>query len=302
MIAALLWWVGVAEAGSSQQAFEVERAEHAWHYSYRWRDGDDALQRVSFELPAAAVLADREEVTWLPRKELNRHAAAAVRAWGETVPDVQITARVEGGGVQIRASGPRGSTRPALAAAAEVRDEAVDDWLAEHDFTRMADGSITFDHAGLVAAYSDELAPVAAALRADAPSDRAFVSRALSFVQSIPYEARKRRGGDPGYRRPLALLARNRGDCDSKTVLFLGIVHAALPDVPLAVIYVPDHALGGVGLPPEPGDQSFRVRGTRFLYVEPVGPALHPLGTPAPEDRRAGKRGEVHVVEASLGG
>jgi hypothetical protein len=122
------------------------------------------------------------------------------------------------------------------------------------------------------------------------------VEKALSFVQSIPYEARKKKGGDPGYRRPLALLSRNRGDCDSKSVLFLAVVRAGLPDVALSVIYVPEHALTGVAMPAESGDRSFKADGIEFLYAEPVGPALHGLGEPADANKKAGKKGEVRIV------
>ena len=115
-------------------------------------------------------------------------------------------------------------------------------------------------------------------------------------MQTIPYEARKRKGGDPGYRRPLALLSRNRGDCDSKSVLFLALVHGRLPDLPLAVVYVPEHALVGIGLDGERGDRTFRDDGVRYIYAEPVGPALHPLGETAPEDRKAAKKGVVRAV------
>jgi hypothetical protein len=301
----LLGWiallgVGTAEAGkndAAQRGFDLVKGETTWDFSYRWRDGGDGAQQVAFSLPASAMAADQDEVTWLQRRELNEEVAKAIRQWGKGQGDVTITAKVEKGGIQIGASGPAGDARSALKEAAEVRDRATDEWLAANDFFRMEGGDISFDHAALVSEYADELAPVAKALREGTTSDRAFVERALSFVQSIPYEARKKNGGDPGYRRPLALLSRNRGDCDSKAVLFLGIVKAELPRVPLAVVYVPGHALTGVGLEADGDDREFKVDGQRFVYAEPVGPALFPLGEPAKENKNAWKKGEVQIVE-----
>lgn len=288
--------VAAALAGpETQTRFDLVRAESAWTFSYAWRDADQARDHVEFRLPARALEADAEEQTWFPRRAMYEAVAQEVRRYGRSLHGVRLAVQIDHGAIDIRASGA-GDVKGALDRALSVRDEATDAWLADHGFTRTEDGAVTFDHARFVVEYADDLAPVARALRAGTDTDRAFVERALSFVQSIPYEARKRKGGDPGYRRPLALLSRNRGDCDSKTVLFLAIVHAELPKLPLAVIYVPGHALAGVGLEREKGDKSFVEDGVRYLYAEPVGPAQNPVGVPRREDRRAGKKGEVHRV------
>jgi len=282
-------------APSAQKAFDVEKGEQRWDFSYRWKDAQNDVQRVSFSLPADALRADREEITWLPRKQMNQAVASDVRTWGKRQRGVDVKVKVAGGGVRTEVSGDRSKVKSVLREAETVRDEAVDAWLAENGFMRLGD-ALSFDHAAIVQEVASDLDPVAAALRAGTASDREFVERALSFVQAIPYEARKKQGGDPGYRRPLALLSRNRGDCDSKSVLFLALVRAELPRVPLSVVYVPNHALTGVGLPSRSGDRSFKADGVEYLYAEPVGPALFALGDPAKENRRAGKRGEVRAV------
>jgi hypothetical protein len=289
----LLWgWVG-AYADKGQASFDSQARGNMTEFSVAWSDAS-GRHEVEFQLPSDEVRADRQEETWLPRRDMLEAAAKAVRQYGRDLPRVKLTAQIEGGGLRIGAEGT-GDVRGALQQAEIVRDEAIDRWLADNRFTRMEDGSLSFDHAALVVDYSDDLASVAKALRQGTSSEREFVERALSFVQTIPYEARKRKGGDPGYRRPLALIARNRGDCDSKSVLFLGIVHAELPSVPLSVLYVKDHALVGVGLDKAPGDKSFTFEGQRFLYAEPVGPAQLPLGGKVPAAHRKG-RAEVRTV------
>jgi hypothetical protein len=291
----LLVGAALAAPATSQKNFEVVKGEQSWAFSYRWKDAAGDKLNVKFSLPTDAVEADRDEVTWLQRKEMNTAVAQDVRKWGKSQKGVKVKVNVENGGVRTQVSGDRSKAKAALKASEGVRDAAVDAWLSDNGFTRLGK-NISFDHAGLAASYADELAPVAAALRADAPDDRVFVERALSFVQSIPYEARKKKGGDPGYRRPLALLSRNRGDCDSKSVLFLAMVRAELPEVPLSVIYVPEHALTGVGLEAASTDRTFKADGVTFVYAEPVGPALHPLGEPADANKKAGKKGEVRIV------
>jgi hypothetical protein len=289
----LLWgWVG-AWAEKGQTGFESQPRGQVTEFEVAWVDAS-GRHEVAFTLPSEEVRADRQEETWLPRREMWEAAAKAVRQYGRDLPRVKITAQIEDGGLRIGAEGT-GDVRGALQQAEVVRDEAIDTWLAQNRFMRMKNGSLSFDHAALVVDYTDDLASVASALRQGTSSEREFVERALSFVQTIPYEARKRKGGDPGYRRPLALIARNRGDCDSKSVLFLGIVHAELPSVPLAVLYVEDHALVGVGLEAQAGDKSFSFEGQRLLYAEPVGPAQLPLGGKVPAAHRKG-RAEVHLV------
>ncbi|MFT4626338.1 MAG: hypothetical protein ACI8PZ_005015 [Myxococcota bacterium] len=298
MLIGLMFWCGIALAGprkdAAQTGFEVVEQGASLDFDFRWRDKSGGPDKVAFSLPSAAMAADREEVTWLKRRDMNEAVVKAVREWGRTVKGVKISAEVKNGGIAIGASGA--GARAALKQAGNVRDAAMDEWLAENDFTRMKSGDLSFDHASLAAKYAPQLAPVANALAEGTESDRAFVARALEFVQSIPYEARKKNGGDPGYRRPVSLLERDRGDCDSKAVLFLAVVRARLPSVPLAVVYVPGHALTGVGLPEGKDDRTFKVDGTEFIYAEPVGPALFKLGEPAKENRKAGKKGEVRVL------
>ena len=292
----LLVGAALAAPASSQKSFNIEEGGQTWDFSYDWKDAMGQRQEVAFSLPASEVAADRDEVTWLQRQVMNTEVAKTVRQWGKKQKGVKFKVKVDNGGVTTEVSGTdKGVMQKALNESEVVRDDAIEAWLAEHDFTRIGN-DVSFDHAGLAADYAEVLAPVAKALRHGTSSDREFVNKTLSFVQSIPYEARKKKGGDPGYRRPLALLSRNRGDCDSKAVLFLAMVRAELPAVPLSVIYVPEHALTGVGLPSERGDQTFKVDGTRFLYAEPVGPALHVLGEPDEANKKAGKKGVVRVV------
>ena len=135
---------------------------------------------------------------------------------------------------------------------------------------------IRVDWARHVRDYAPDLAPVVAALGGPTADPRVFAAKALNFVQSIPYE---QRGKKPDkYRRPLSILGRNRGDCDSKTVLYLALMRQAYPDLEMAAVDIRKHVFGALGLEPEPGERSFRAEGRLWLAVEPVGPAVVPLG------------------------
>ncbi len=293
----LLGALPLAAFAGEQKSFDVQEKGNNWAFDVRWKDHAGTTQEVAFKVPRDAVDADRSERTWFPRREFNEAVAKEVRVYGNSLKGkVEVTAKVENGGVVIGVSGPRDKAQAVMDKAEQVRDEAIQSWIASHDFFFRESGEISFDHAALVRTYTDDLAPVAAALQEGTSGPRDYVEKVLSFVQAIPYEEAKKNGGDPGYRRPLALLYRNRGDCDSKAVLFLALVEAVYPELDEAVVYIPGHALTGVGLPAQGDDETFEAGGKTFLYAEPVGPAPYPLGEPAKENKKAAKKGEVRVV------
>jgi hypothetical protein len=297
---ALLVLVGLALADGSQTLFEAHARGATTTFDVAWNDSHGDPQAVSFSLPTHEVAADRDALTRLPRRDLYGAMVVAVERWAKSLaPGTTVTASASEAGFSISARGPKESAKDALEQGNEIAEAAEKKWLVDHDATTLENGSIAFDHAGLAADYAREVRPIAQALRHGTSDGRAYVEKALAFVQSIPYEPRPRRDVDTGYRRPLGVIARNQGDCDSKSVLFLALVRAELPDVPLAFIYVPNHALVGVALPPLGGEAAFVVSGVRYLYAEPVGPGLRELGQPAPADKHAARKGEVRIVPQS---
>lgn len=280
-----------AVSSAEQLAFDVEKGGSAWSFSEKWVDAEGRRHTATFSLPADQVRADLEEPLHFKLQEANQAMAQAVRRWAEGRPGPQVTARVQGGGVQLQATGQsRARIKEALAAAAEVRDRALQDYLREHGFT-MVDGGVMPDHPRHVVDYAPALSPVVLALGGPGESPRVFADLALSFVQSIPYEqASKARDR---FRRPLSLLGRNKGDCDSKSTLFLGLMRAAWPQVPLGVVTIPGHAFVALGLPVESGDAHLDTQGHDWLLAEPVGPRLAPAGEVARQGRRKARRGKA---------
>ena len=70
------------------------------------------------------------------------------------------------------------------------------------------------------------------------------------------------------------MLQENRGDCDSKTVLLAALIRMLLPDVKLAIVYLPQHAMLAVQLPVTSTDDKATIEGKEYLLVDPTGPAL----------------------------
>jgi len=283
----MAWWFGLVLLAIPAMA---SAGGELVPLSFRWTDMEGHAREIAVELPADDIERDRAELTRLPSDELYAHTREAVLAFARSVPSGVLVAKESEERLIIEPLVDDATARPWLERIGQVREEATDTWLAERRFRRNRSGRVTFDLASLVVDYADDVSPVAEQLRAMSGSRRRFVDLALSFVQSIPYDE------EGGFHRPLALLARNSGDCDSKVVLFLALVRAAYPDIDIAVLYAPGHALAGVALPRGGSDWGIRYGGVDYLYAEPVGPTQNRLGERGQVAARTAQRAEVQPV------
>ena len=260
-----------------------------------WKGGGGGKDDLRAKVLTSEIEADKAIKRKIQLIDLHKAMAKAARKAAKAHPSVTLQAKPSAAGVQLQVEGPRSANRPALNDAKAAMERRQARWMSENQVFEIEPQQLSYDHARIAADRAAAVAPVAASLRKGTDSTRAFVSRALRFSQSIPYQ-KGRRGQDTGFQRPLALLARNKGDCDGKSALFLALLRAELPNTPLAMVYVPGHALVGVGIPQKRGDQTFRHKGKTYVLAEPVGPGAFPLGVTAAQNRRAGKKGTVRVV------
>ena len=292
MIAALIL---ALTAAADQRSFDAQEGARHWSIDVKWTDDDGERHRAQYELPAAAVQADIDTPLRFQKKDAAQHAARAIRAYGSTLPNVKVRAKVSGKGqlsISVKAK-KRSRAKAVLARAVEIRDEATDAYLDEHGYTRLGD-AIVADHARHVDEYADDVAPLVAALGGPTDDPREFASIALGHVQSIPYQSRAKVSN--AYRRPLLVLARNKGDCDSKSTLFLALMHSAYPELPLSMVYIPGHAFAGLGLEPQRSDVTFRKGGQTWVVAEPVGPAMFAVGETKGKSRRRASTGRVQIA------
>lgn len=286
----------MAEAANAKQLnHTIEEGAEQTTLSWAWKSPSGGKDTVSVSLSSAEIEADKSIKRKIQLTDMYAAMAKAARKSGKSRPKVKLTAKVSPQGVQLGASGPAKAAKAAMSEAQVAMQKAQKAWMTENQVFETESGRLSYDHALIVSERAAAVAPLASALREGTSSKRAFVARALAFSQAIPYQVNKR-GTDTGLQRPLALLARNKGDCDGKSALFLALIRAELPDVPIAMIYVPGHALVGVGLPPKEGDGTFSAGGVTYVYAEPVGPGAFPLGQTAPPNKRAGKKGHVRPV------
>ncbi len=267
-----------AAPAAKQGHFDVDKGKAEWTLHYTFSDERNKPRKLDVTLPTGAVAKDNETKLQVPKAAAVKAQVAAVRRYAKRTKGPDISAKAQNGGVSISVRGKSAARmQDALDGAKAAAEGALNVYLARHRYTRLKNGGIVPDHARLADQYADDVMPLADALAADAPDARTYVARALAFTQAIPYEAGKNRA-DRGYRRPLSVLARNRGDCDSKSTLFLALVRARHPELGATVVYVPNHAFAGVALEAQPGERSFEREGVRYVGMEPVGPAKVRVG------------------------
>ena len=69
-----------------------------------------------------------------------------------------------------------------------------------------------------------------------------------------------------------------------------------MPRLDAAVVYIPRHTFGAVGLPAESGEVCVRVDGEKLVMVEPVGPAQRELGDGGRRSKSRARSGAVRAV------
>jgi hypothetical protein len=147
--------------------------------------------------------------------------------------------------------------------------ERLRDYAGAHGM-EVTPGGIAVDYARLVRSSAVRLKPLADEFRRACGRSKADLLAAVhSFVLSIPYERRlPARDGryTAGVDVPLKVLAEDRGDCDSKAVLFAAI-WLNLSNARTILIQVPEHMLVGVALPFREGT-SISIRSTRYVLLE----------------------------------
>lgn len=265
-----------------------------------WVGADHQSRAVEFLLDADAVRQARDTPTRFPHEAAAQTVATAVDRYVREQGWDGVTATVTGSSVHLRVRGKDDAQiQRRLQTLHAVRDAAMATFLEVHGYRRLDDGRVAPDHARIASEHAAHLAQVADALGADRREVRDFARVSLGFVQSVPYEA----GGpkqDGGFRLPVSVLAAGRGDCDSKAVLFAGLLKAAHPDLGVAIVVLPGdrfagHALAAVDLEPTPEQAFLLIEGRPWVLAEVVGPHAVPLGRIDGRTRRALARGPVEV-------
>ena len=289
-------------AGAQQQAFSRENRQ----LHYVWQYEDAATQAFTLRLPAGRILPAWN--TWHAGQAEEFVQSQLIRNARQQFPGVTFNFRkTAGGGIVDYQSIDEQQIAQINIWLPQQQELLFNSWLTQHYYKRHGDDSshlIRPDHTRIAADSSAGLREIAQTLQrviiaSASPAlkqryqydERALVvAGLLNFVQSIPYDPLQSADGLRGvaFLMPEQVLTQNQGDCDSKGVLLMALLKALYPDLPQAIVYVPDHAFLAVALPPLAGnEQTLRIGDAIFLPLEVAGPAEIPPGVTGEKSRLA---------------
>lgn len=288
-VAIALLLLGFA-AQAEQLAFTSETKANLRQFHYRWTDVNNQPHDISFSLDETLLAAS-------PQMQKNYRPALAMRyvtvklleeARQEDPKDVNIQIRQQGESVAISVQGRSESKIDAVQRhLREVKETAFDAYLHQHYYTRYRNSFnqalIKPDHTRYIHETTKTLIPLSQAFyeeiheRSDA---REYLNLLLGWIQNIPYDPilNRRESNGSGFAPPAQLLLENKGDCDSKSVLTAAITRAFLPDIPMVLILLPEHALLGIALAPRNDEETLTADGETYVLLEPTGPGLFKFG------------------------
>jgi len=297
VVGPLLWpHEAEAKATIAQLGATIEPGNRHWNFRFRWKDLRNRKHLAEFRVRERVVRRDLRTPKRLSIERVNKEVAKQINAQPASRFGARVVATVDGRSMMLRTYASTPSTmKSSLKKAKRFQQQAMRASLAKRGYLLTPGNLVMPNHARLTAEYSAPMKPVVEGLGGRRDRPKLFARHALHFVQSIPYELRALQ--QDRYRRPFAILAKNKGDCDSKVVLYLAMVRQAWPHVRGAVVYIKGHAFGALDLRPT-GDQiAVPVNGRRWTAVEPTGPMLAPLGGLAPTSIQGMDAGfDVRVV------
>lgn len=293
--------LGALTGSAAAQQTSFYRNDAVLHYG--WHLPDTSSQSFQLNLPRQSRLPAWQE--WRSEQAYAVIYQNLLRDAHERYPDVTFRYH--------RAKGYLGESSVDFESTDQNQLNEVSQWLAtqqnallqayleQHYYKLIRADLLRPDHIRIAQEAAQELQPVASQLRAmilqgtaqsptlmQATEEQQVIAGLLDFVQSIPYDALTMNQGMRGndFLMPVQVLRENRGDCDSKATLLMALLHALYPDLPQAMIYVPEHAMLAVGIAPFLSDQySVSLQGQAYLILETSGPAELPPGAVGDESR-----------------
>jgi hypothetical protein len=277
---------------SEQISFKKTKKQSQLNFIYQWHDSFSRVQDLDFSIPLKQTSGQTHKrfVPELAQQYVYIELHKAARLIDPREARVTIQRGTQDINVKVTSRSQK-LLEKWQKAMAKSEKTAFDKYLYDNYYTRftsyLGQEAIKPDHLRYINENKLPLLPIAQAIYETLPINsetRIYVNLLLSWIQSIPYNELEDRmtSNGAGFLPPLAVINKNQGDCDSKSVLMAALVRSLLPEVKLVMIYLPQHALLGISLPTRTSEQTFNFAGSDYLLMEPTGPALMPLGTIAP--------------------
>lgn len=289
----------------AQLHFDLTPQGHMLTYNYKWIDDKRELREMSFELEQDLVKQSTQEFKPIDPQDIQNFVAGAVTAYAATLKPKGVELTVTKGpngqlSMAARSRVPQWQLDQEMEKVKLLVKEAKKAYYHKHFYLKNEDDKIWPDYARIADDYRDKLKPVSDAFvgKTMRYEFRDRVNLILSFFQSIPYDTLQDRNtsNGSGFATPIELLTQNRGDCDTKTAAFASILRTMYYRIPMIMVFIPGHAFVGLATPPQPGDETLKVKGRTYVLSEPVGPAIMPLGTLGPNSAKKLRENDYRAV------
>jgi hypothetical protein len=275
---------------SGQEKFEKTYSTNDIKLSYQWRDHFDTSRSISFTLPRGEVQDQYRSVKKYMPEIVQRYVYIELMKKAQKIDPREASVRIKrvGKDLNIIVS----SQSPEMldkwqAVMLSNREDAYSQYLEENYYTRyqnhLGQTGIKPDHLRYLSESRELLVPVAQAFFEELGTGgdtRDYVGLLLSWIQNIPYNELEDRlvSNGAGYSSPVEVLTTNLGDCDSKTTLTAALMRALFPNLKMAILYLPNHALLAANIANKETDEYIEIDGYKYVLIEPTGPALLMVG------------------------
>ncbi len=259
-------------------------------YQYEWKDKDNQLQSIAFEL-------DKDKVAAIPSSQAIYRPALAQRH--VTVSLLQAARNVDPKRAIIDVKQHQDTVSVAIKSRDQqaidslnreftmLKEEALETYLHERFYMRyespLRERVIKPDHIRYIILSTEALIPLSQAFYETLGGQseaRNYIDLLLGWLQNIPYSTLEDRSTShgAGYSPPITVLAQNQGDCDSKAVVAAAVTRAFLPNTPMVMVFLRNHALLGIAMGTKTSDDTITYNGVPYVLFDPTGPALLALG------------------------
>lgn len=293
---------------AEQSYFLKTESDSGIKMQYRWQDNFGTNRNLSFELDKEKV-ASQYKAKRIYRPEIaRRYVYIQLQKAAQKIDPREARVKFMRKGSEIEFDVDSSSDDIEIKLKSELKmteESAFDDYLDQNYYSRYespyGQRGVKPDHQRFVVESVTALLPASQALYEqldEESTSRAYVNLILSWVQAIPYNTLQDRmtSNGAGYLPPAELIITNKGDCDSKAVLTAALLRSLLPNLHMAIIYLPDHALLGANLPNFEGEEKVIHGGIEYLLLDPTGPRRMKLGEISDENGRF-ISGEMYRVE-----
>lgn len=277
---------------ASPLKLQLQRDGEQLQFNYQFQVNAEP-QQLSFSLDNQSLNNHFRQFRALKPALLQQYLWRDARAYVAQYPDARLQRLPGSDSLRYRLQAPAELSAKLETELSQLLQTQQQRYLQQHYYYAitlpLGEQVIIPDHQRLMQDSLSALLPVANALHQklmNLPS-RQSVGYIGQWLQQIPYQDLSDRAESAGssFSPPLKLLQENRGDCDSKAVLLAALVRMLLPDVKLAMIYLPQHAMLALQLPVQSSDDAVTIEGRDYLLLDPTGPALLPPGEISPQYR-----------------